>query len=54
MEPAIALSFNIAILCLSPKPHLTCGPLSSPRNLRTHVLRLLGPKTIVYKAFDLF
>ena len=26
----------------------------NPRNLRTHILRLLGPKTILYKAFDLF
>ena len=24
-----------------------------PRNLRTHILRLLGPKTIPYKAFGL-
>ena len=27
---------------------------SNPRNLRTHILRLLGPKTIVYKALGLF
>ena len=26
----------------------------SPRDLRTHILRLLGPKTILYKAFGLF
>ena len=25
-----------------------------PRNLRTHILRLLGPKTILHKAFGLF
>ena len=25
-----------------------------PRNLRTHILRLLGPKTMLYKAFGLF
>ena len=24
------------------------------RDLRTHILRLLGPKTILYKAFGLF
>ena len=28
------------------------GP--NPRNLRTHTLRLLGPKTILYKACGLF
>ena len=26
----------------------------NPRHLRTHILRLLGPKTILYKAFGLF
>ena len=26
----------------------------SPRDLRTHILRAFGPKTIVYKAFGLF
>ena len=26
----------------------------TPRNLRTQILRLLGPKTILYKAFGLF
>ena len=26
----------------------------NPRNLRTHILRLLVPKTILYKAFGLF
>ena len=26
----------------------------TPRDLRTHILRLLGPKTILYKAFGLF
>ena len=25
-----------------------------PRDLRTQILRLLGPKTILYKAFGLF
>ena len=28
--------------------------ISSPRDLRTHILRLWGPKTILYKAFGLF
>ena len=28
--------------------------LAYPRDLRTHILRLLGPKTILYKAFGLF
>ena len=28
--------------------------LSYPWDLRTHILRLLGPKTILYKAFGLF
>ena len=28
--------------------------VSFPRDLRTHILRLLGPKTILYKAFGLF
>ena len=28
------------------------GP--SPRNVRTQILRLLGPKTILYKALGLF
>ena len=28
--------------------------LYSPRDLRTHILRLLGPKTILYKAFGLY
>ena len=27
---------------------------TTPRALRTHILRLLGPKTILYKAFGLF
>ena len=27
---------------------------SVPKNLRTHILRLLGPKTMLYKAFGLF
>ena len=26
----------------------------NPRDLRTHVLRFWGPKTILYKAFGLF
>ena len=26
----------------------------NPRDLRTHILRLLGPKTILYKVFGLF
>ena len=26
----------------------------NPRDRRTHILRLLGPKTILYKAFGLF
>ena len=26
----------------------------SPKALRTHIIRLLGPKTILYKAFGLF
>ena len=33
------------------------GPLKGSirfRALRTHILRLLGPKTILYKAFGLF
>ena len=33
------------------------GPLKGSigfRDLRTHILRLLGPKTILYKAFGLF
>ena len=25
-----------------------------PRNLRTHISRLLGPNTMLYKAFGLF
>ena len=28
--------------------------MAYPRNLRTHILRLLGPKTIQNKAFGLF
>ena len=28
--------------------------LYSPRDLRTHKLRLLGPKTILYEGFGLF
>ena len=27
---------------------------SNPRDLRTHILRLLGPKAILHKAFGLF
>ena len=30
----------------------SCSSLN-PRNLRIHILRLLGPKTILYKAFGL-
>ena len=36
------------IITLLTKPH---DPLS--RALRTHILRLLGPRTILYKAFGL-
>ena len=34
---------------------LSSGPINStdPRALRTHILRLLGPKTILYQAFGL-
>ena len=28
--------------------------LYNPKALRTHILRLLGPKTILYKAFGPF
>ena len=31
----------------------TLSPPVYPRDLRTHILRLLGPKTILYKAFGL-
>ena len=30
------------------------GSRVCPKALRTHVFRLLGPKTILYKAFGLF
>ena len=30
------------------------SPLYNPKALRTHILRLLGPKTILFKAFGLF
>ena len=34
---------------------MVADPLNlNPRDLRTHILRLLGPKTILYKAFGLF
>ena len=35
---------------------LTASPISVsyPKALRTHILRLLGPKTILYKASGLF
>ena len=36
------------------KPKLEVGRRLNPRNLRTHIFRLLGPKTILYKAFGLF
>ena len=41
----------------TPKPpDLASNPdyVCIPRNLRTHILRRLGPKTILYKAFGLF
>ena len=28
--------------------------ITNPKALRTHILRLLGPKTILYEAFGLF
>ena len=34
-----------------PFPHSLLSTRQFPRNLRTHILRLLGPKTILYKAF---
>ena len=36
------------------KPPPQTNPRSNPMALRTHILRLLGPKTMLYKAFGLF
>ena len=33
---------------------LSFEEIYNPKALRTHILRLLGPKTILHKAFGLF
>ena len=45
------------VFCVShrvPSPYYLYIYIYIPRNLRTHILRLLGPKTILYKALGLF
>ena len=43
-----SLNRNLNLYAVSPDPQ------PYPRNLRTHILRLLGPKTILYMAFGQF
>ena len=42
-----------AWLQVQPRGRGTIG-LPNPKALRTHILWLLGPKTVLYKAFGLF
>ena len=45
----------ITVLITTHEPPCRDAPSPAARCLiRTHILRLLGPKTILYKAFELF
>ena len=47
-------NLNILIVIIVTDVVMMVSSSSYPRALRTHILRLLGPKTILYKALNLF